>query len=233
MRALALAVVAALCFALPIRAAERSPGQDWSRVVVVTDENGFMMGNANAKVKLIEYGSLACPHCRRFAQEGFDPLVQNYVRNGQVSYEFRLYLTSLYDFSVSMLARCAGPAQFFPMSQAVFSEQPQWAKRFENMTDADRDALNSMTTQSEQLIRLAEIADLPSLAARFGVTPDQAKRCLADTAPLHRLLNSTEAAVEAGIKSAPAFLINDEVTSASTWHDLEPQLQKAVRAAAE
>ena len=75
------------------------------------------MGNPNARVKLVEYGSLACPHCRHFEETGYKPLVQGYVRTGRVSYEFRSFLLNAPDISVSLLAHCAGPAKFFPMSR--------------------------------------------------------------------------------------------------------------------
>ena len=39
------------------------PGGDWTDVVNATAAS-FMMGNPNAKVKLVEIGSLTCPHCR-------------------------------------------------------------------------------------------------------------------------------------------------------------------------
>ena len=53
---------------------------------------GFMMGNPNAKVKLVEIGALTCPHCREFDEEGVPTLVDKYVKSGQVSWEFRTYL---------------------------------------------------------------------------------------------------------------------------------------------
>ena len=77
----------------------------------MTPEGGFRMGNPAAPIKLIEYGSLACPHCRHFAETGYKPLLQNYVRTGRVSYEFRNLLISGPDISVSLLARCFGPGQ--------------------------------------------------------------------------------------------------------------------------
>ena len=55
----------------------------------MTPEGGFRMGNPAAPIKLVEYGSLACPHCRHFEETGYKPLLQTYVRTGRVSYEFR------------------------------------------------------------------------------------------------------------------------------------------------
>ena len=46
------------------------PGGDWTDVVNATAAGGFMMGNPNAKVKLVEIGSLTCPHCREFDEKG-------------------------------------------------------------------------------------------------------------------------------------------------------------------
>ena len=45
------------------------PGGNWSDVVNATSA-GFMMGNPNAKVKLVEIGALTCPHCREFEEKG-------------------------------------------------------------------------------------------------------------------------------------------------------------------
>src|SRR3954449_9032344 len=145
MRAAAVAVAALLCLA-PAAAvgAKAAPSRDWSRIVAATPEGGFKMGNPNAKVALVEYGSLACPHCRHFEETGYKPLVQGYVRTGQVSYEFRNFLLNAPDISVSLLAHCVGPAKFFPMSQAVFASQSEWFDKISATTDEQRAAIDGM-----------------------------------------------------------------------------------------
>ena len=55
---------------------------DWSTVVTKTAAGGFVMGNPNAKVKLVEFGSMTCPHCAEFDETGGKPLIDNYVKNG-------------------------------------------------------------------------------------------------------------------------------------------------------
>ena len=132
--AAALAAAVALIFASGAPAAAKpAPARDWSRTVAATPEGGFRMGNPAAKVKLIEYGSLACPHCRHFEETGYKPLVAKYVRTGRVSYEFRNLLLNSPDIAVSLLAHCAGPARFFPMSVEVFASQPQWEAKVINL----------------------------------------------------------------------------------------------------
>src|SRR5439155_3891147 len=152
-----------------------APAVNWTRTVVATPEGGFRMGNPNAKVKLVEYGSLACPHCRHFEQTGYKPLVQTYVRTGRVSYEFRNLLLNAPDLAVSLLAHCAGPAKFFPMSEVVYATQPQWFQKVNAISDAQKTEMEKMTN-AQRIVRVGEIAGFPQIAARFGVTPARARQ---------------------------------------------------------
>jgi protein-disulfide isomerase len=226
-RAAAVAVAALLCLA-PTAAvgAKATPSRDWSRTVAATPEGGFKMGDPNAKVALVEYGSLACPHCRHFEETGYKPLVQQYVRTGRVSYEFRNFLLNAPDVSASLLAHCAGPAKFFPMSEVVYATQPQWIDKVVKIDDAQKAEIENMS-DAQRVARLGEIAGFPQIAARFGVTPARARQCLSDPKGLERLLNITKAAEGAGINHTPTFLINGKVTDAATWEQLEPQLKAA------
>ncbi|MGN6848253.1 MAG: thioredoxin domain-containing protein [Sphingomicrobium sp.] len=222
--ALALQLTPAAAAAKPTRA---PVSRDWTRTVAVTSEGGFRMGNPAAKVSLIEYGSLACPHCRHFEETGYKPLVQGYVRTGKVSYEFRNLLLNGPDISISLLTRCAGPAKFFPMSEQVYATQEQWEKKIEDMSEADKAALEKMTDQ-QRVIRFAELGGMPQLAERFGVTPAKARQCLSDSTALTKLIDMTKAANDHGIDHTPTFLINGKVSDAATWEQLEPELKKAL-----
>jgi protein-disulfide isomerase len=224
--AAALASAAVLGLATPPSAATAAPARDWSKTVVATPEGGFRMGNPGAKVKLVEYGSLACPHCRHFEETGYKPLVVKYVRTGRVSYEFRNLLLNAADISISLLAHCAGPAKFFPMSEVVFAAQPQWETKVANLSDSDKAAIEKMTDQ-QRIMRMADVAGFRPIAARFGLTPAQANRCLADPKGLQRLLDVTQKAESSGVDHTPTFIINGKVTDAALWEDLEPQLRKA------
>jgi protein-disulfide isomerase len=200
--------------------------RDWSRSVVATPEGGFRMGNPAARVKVVEYGSLACPHCRHFEQTGYQPLVQNYVRRGRVSYEFRNLIINAPDISVSLLARCAGAANFFPMSAAVYASQPQWMDKVSTFAKAQGEALSKLT-DAQRITRLAVAAGFPQIAARFGVTPARARQCLADPAGLKRLLGMAEAANNMGVNHTPTFFVAGKLTEAATWEELEPLIKQA------
>jgi protein-disulfide isomerase len=207
-------------------AAEAAAKQDWSKTVVAT-EGGFRMGNPKAPIKLVEYGSLACPHCRHFEETGYKPLIQSYVRPGRVSYEYRNLLISGPDISISLLAHCSGAGKFFAMSQYVYATQPQWEKKFEEMSDADKAGLEKMTNE-QRVVRYAEIGGLIPIAGRFGVTPARARQCLSDPKGLKRLLDMTQQAQANGVDHTPTFLIGGKQLDAATWDKLEPELKAAL-----
>jgi len=215
--------------AAPSKPARAKAGKvrDWAQVVRVTPAGGFVMGNPDAKVKLVEYGSLACPHCRHFEETGYKPLVQQYVRSGQVSYEFRNLLLNGPDISVSLLTRCAGPSKFFPMSQLVYATQPQWEDRLVRMSDVDKAAIDKMSDE-QRIVRFAEIGGMAQMASRFGVSPARARQCLTDKNGLDRLLSISKDANDRGIDRTPTFIINGQVSDAATWEQLEPKLKDAL-----
>ena len=64
-------------------------GRRWS---TATPEGGFLMGNPNADVKLVELGSMTCPHCAEFAEQADQKLINDYVKSGRVSFEFRNFV---------------------------------------------------------------------------------------------------------------------------------------------
>src|SRR6476469_7602256 len=109
-----------------ITQANPPPGGTWADVVNETS-GGVMMGNPNAKVKLVEIGSLSCPHCQKFEEEGVPTLVEKYVKPGNVSWEFRPYIIhGPIDMAANLIVRCNGVKSFFPLAEALYKDQPVW-----------------------------------------------------------------------------------------------------------
>jgi protein-disulfide isomerase len=221
--ALALALPAA---AAPVHRAAPAAARDWSRMVVPTPEGGFRMGNPAAPVKLVEYGSLTCPHCRAFASEGTPKLVAGYVRTGKVSYEYRNYILNGVDVTASLLARCAGPGGFFSMAETLYATQPQWIDRIMKMPQAQKDALKALP-EGQRLVRLGEIGGLLQVAARFGVTPARGRQCLANPAGLDRLGKMAQAAQALGVTGTPTFFLNGNMLEVNEWPAVEPLIRQA------
>jgi protein-disulfide isomerase len=198
---------------------------DWSKRVTVTPQGGFLMGNPAARVKLIEYASFTCPHCADFAGQAKGPLAAR-VKTGKLSFEYRSFVLNGIDLTATLVARCAGPAGFFPLSDRLFATQPQWVNRISGLPQAQKDQLKALP-EGERLNRLAQIGGITQMAAQAGVTPQRAKACLADQAALERLGTMYEAASALGVEGTPTFFINGTLVHAHSWAELEPMIAKA------
>lgn len=208
------------------RAVVQAP--DWTRIIAATAEGGYRMGNPSARVKLVEYGSLTCGHCAAFARQGMAPLVGTYVKSGKVSYEYRNYILNGLDVAASLVARCGGPARFFPVADKLYATQPQWMGRLSALTAAQKAQLNALP-EGQRLAGLAETVGLTGLAAQNGLAPARARSCLADQAALDRLAAMAEAASALGVDGTPTFFLNGANIGTHTWETLEPILREAAR----
>ena len=228
-----LAVLAAAALAvLPAAngAAQRgraAPAQrDWTQTVVRTPEGGFRMGDPDAPVKVIEYISFACPHCADFHREGGAALMQNYVRPGRVSIEYRNILINAPDIPATVLARCAGGRAYFNMGHELMRTQGQWLNAGGNLSEAQRGQLRSQppTIMSQ---RLAPMIGLDRIAARHGLTPAAQRACLSNQANFSQLETISEQAHhQYGITGTPTFVINGRViTDTNVWSGIEPLLR--------
>jgi protein-disulfide isomerase len=231
MRTAALALALSALASAPPAAAAPAPrpaaaAVDWSRNVVATPEGGFRMGNPQARVKLVEYGSLTCGHCANFAQSGMAALVGTYVRSGKVSYEYRNYILNGLDVAATLVARCGGPGRFFPVADKLYATQSQWMGRVGSLSAAQKAQMNALP-EDQRLGRVAELAGITQIAARHGIAPAQAKRCLADRAALDRLAEMAEAAGAQGVSGTPTFFFNGANIGTHTWATLEPILREA------
>ena len=228
-RFVAAAIVAAAALGCPAVAApqKRAVATNWSRVVVATPEGGFRMGNPKARVKLVEYASLTCPHCRQFALTGVAPLVANHVRTGKVSYEFRNFVLNGVDIAATLVARCGGARSFFPVTHALYAAQKTWMDRVTALTEDQKSEISALSGGA-QLSRVAQAAGILPIAAKHGVTAAAARRCLNDPAALKRIGAMAEAASAAGVNHTPTFSINGAVVHAHGWSELEPMLRKAL-----
>jgi protein-disulfide isomerase len=205
--------------------AKAAATQDWTKLVAATPEGGFRIGNPNAPVKLVEYGSLTCPHCAHFAAEGVPELIRDYVKNGRVSFELRNFVRDPYDLTAALLSRCGGARAYFPMTDQIFGTQNEWTGRFGQLSAEEFDALNALP-QAQRLARIASISGLDALAARHGVPAAKAKACLSDAKAIERLTAMRKAAVERHqLTGTPTFLVNGRrAENVGDWERLKPLL---------
>lgn len=203
--------------------------RDWSQSVVATPEGGFMMGNPAAKVKVIEYGSLTCPHCAAFARESEPLLVAQYVKPGLVSYEFRNFARDATDLAASLLVRCAGPGPFFKLVDQLYADQDQWLGKLEHMSPADSARINALPPQ-QGMVEVMKVAGLDHFAAVRGIPWSRAQRCLTDQKAQQRIAAIRSDAIQKyNIEGTPTFIINGEkADGVYDFATMEPRLQAAL-----
>jgi protein-disulfide isomerase len=205
-------------------------GGDWTMVVNATDAGGFMMGNPNAKVKLVEFGSLTCPHCREFDEKGVPVLMSRYVKSGQVSWEFRNFVRDAFDLTASLIARCNGPKTFFPMMRAIYKDQPVWVGNIQQAPQSQLEALQNLPP-NQQFVEMAKVAKLQDWAAARGVPQAKSNQCLANQNSVNQLVQMTSDATTQfpEFQGTPTFVINGAmVKDTATWEKLEPALKNAL-----
>jgi len=189
-----------------------------------------MMGNPNAKVKLVEYGSLTCPHCREFDEKGVPILISKYVKSGQVSWEFRNYVRDPFDLTASLIARCNGAKTFFPLVRALYKEQPAWVGKVQATPQAQLEQLSNLPP-SQEFVAIGKITGFPAWAAARGVPVAKSNQCLGNENSINQLVQMTGDATNQypDFQGTPQFVINGTmVRDAATWELLEPQLKKAL-----
>jgi protein-disulfide isomerase len=218
----------ALLFAVPALAAAQSP--DWSKVTNRKPDGAFVQGNPDAKVKLVEFFSLTCPHCAKFEGEAIAPLTAKYIRTGLVSYETRHALRDVFDLSASLLARCDGPGAFFASVPTIFATQDQWMTR---AAEWAKTAPDSKTTPQDKLLQMvAHGSGLDSVFAARGLTEARANACLANGTERDTLVAmANDAWHRPNFPGTPAFLINGVLQQdLATWVDLDGRLAAALKA---
>ena len=196
---------------------------DWSRKFSVTPEGGYRIGNPAARITIVEYGSLVCPHCRHFAQTSMRPLLSGYVRTGKASYEFRPLILSGLDIAATLVARCSGPSRFFPIMETLYATQPTWTGRI----DQEQYAKLLNLPEGEMFVSLARLTGVTRVAAGHGIAAPRAEACLRNKAAAERLAAMTQAAEDRGVRGTPTFFVNGQRADAVDWATLEPFLKKA------
>ena len=214
-----------------ITQANPPPGGSWSDVVNATSA-GFMMGNPNAKVKLVEIGSLSCPHCKAFEDEGVPTLMQKYVKSGDVSWEFRPYVIhGPIDMATNLLLRCADLKSFFPLSQALYKDQDVWMAKIQAAPQDQVAKIQDLPT-NQVFVQMASLMGLQDWAAARGLPQAKSNQCLSDQKMIdHEVqLVSDVADRYPDFQGTPSFIINGTMLKdTASWEKLQPQLDEALK----
>lgn len=86
-----------------------------------------VMGASDANVAIVEFSDYQCPYCRRYFQQTFPQIKENYIDTGKVQYIFRDFpLEQIHKEAVpaAVAANCSGlQGKYWEMHSALFSHQ--------------------------------------------------------------------------------------------------------------
>jgi protein-disulfide isomerase len=210
----------------PLPAVAPPAGQQWTGVVTITPEGGYMMGNPDAPLKLVEYASHTCGACANFAKTGKEPLKNKYVASGVVSFEQREIFLNPFDAVIATLAQCGAKEQFQPLSDEVWQNLETVFTGLQGNPQAVEAA--GALPLNQRFVAIGEATGLLEFFAARGLSADQARACLADTTKIEALVKSVEAnQTKDKVTGTPTFFLNGQRIEGTTWDVLEPALQRA------
>lgn len=152
----------------------------------LTDKE-YAMGPADAKVVLVEYASLTCPHCARFHTSVLPDIKKEFVDTGKIRYVYRDFPLDRLALGAAMVARCAGRESFFGFIDTFYAAQGQWSR-----------ASNP-------------ISALGNLAKLGGMSKTKFEACLKDVEIQNGILQQRlEASNEFKVQATPTVFVNGE-----------------------
>lgn len=214
--------------AATVAAVAAPAGTSWAETVAPTDE-GYRLGNPAAPIKLVEYGARLCPACKALANEGYQPLIANYVASGKVSFEFRDFLIhGPGELGLALLARCVDKSAFFPVLEQTYLNQDALNDRLMKLTPADQQRLQAGGSPAQVITRWTETIGGIDFMKQRGLPDARARQCLADAKATDAITAVTQKAGGDGtVTGTPTLIVNGAKVDGITWADLEKALKAA------
>jgi protein-disulfide isomerase len=144
-----------------------------------------VLGNKDAKVTVIEYGSAECPHCGRFHKDVYPGFKTKYVDTGKVKFIYRPFALNVFDLAIFTLAEIAGEDHFYNVIDTFYDNQDKW-----DGVEKEGDAIQA-------------------IALQLGFTTDSYKQALTNQEWPNRIQQSRDqASTSFQVTGTPTFFVN-------------------------
>jgi len=163
----------------------------------------YVQGNPKAKVIVIEYASLTCPHCAHFAQEEMPKLKAEYIDTGKIKYVFRDFPLDGLATGAALIARCAPNDRGKIMIDMMYKNQSEWMRAETPLTP---------------------LRDYAKLA---GMSSDEVDACLKNETILKEIQDVQEKARTLyKVESTPTFFVGEEKVQGDDYAALKKAIDK-------
>ena len=153
----------------------------------------LFVGDKDAKVTIIDFASMSCPHCASFYSEAYDKIKEDYIDKGLVKFVYR-------DFPLNKSSLIAASIAICRASEIVEEDR---AEGYHEFVKKIYNSQNSWTFSSDPVGKLIDIAVLD------GMDKESAISCAKDQKLHERILEARMLfAKNLNIESTPTFFIN-------------------------
>ena len=178
--AVVLAMLAILAAYVYMISAPRPPGPAGNYTVSVDDDP--MLGNADAKVTIVEFSDFECPFCGAFARNTLPQIKADYIDSGKARFVFR-------DFIVHPASRLAAEASECAHEQDNGKYWLYSEKLFNNQASLDADSLKKY-------------------AGETGINTTRFDACLSSGKYADEVKKDERDGASYGVRGTPTFFVN-------------------------
>ena len=206
----------------PIAEVPAPEGQTWTQVVTRTEEGGYLMGNPDAPIKLLEFASLTCGACAQFSQQSSEELKSEFIESGRVSFEYRNYLRGPQDLIAAQIMECGAPERVIPLADQHYARFDEFGQA---LSDPRMQQISSLP-EDQQNAAFAEISGLLDFFAQRGISRDEALSCIADEAKATQMaeqMQSWNSNYE--ITGTPTIYLNGNPAGVTSWDAIKQRLE--------
>ncbi len=168
----------------------------------------FELGNPKAKVTVIEYASLTCPHCAHFQAETYPQLKKAYIDTGKIRFLYRDFPLDGIAMAGAVVARCVDPKKGHKLVEILFEKQRDWVSH---------PPLDGLHTYGKEA----------------GLADGEVDKCLENKELLKTLREEQERSEQKyNIQATPSLYINDEELAGDVpFDELAPVIEKHLKLA--
>ena len=159
---------------------------------VASAEGDMALGapESSAKVTVVEYASVTCPHCAAWQTTTYPAFKARYVDTNKVRYVFREMPTNPENIAQAgfLIARCTGTTEgYFKVIHEIMASQEEY--------------VTGATSPHDLLYRIGNGA---------GLNNQRIDACLKDEKAIKAMDDRVKAARKAGVTGTPTFFVNGE-----------------------
>lgn len=186
----------------------RTAGKANSRIVATdvratpAQAEGYLLGNPDAPVQIMEFADFECPACGQFATITEPDVRKRIVQSGLASYRFFDFpLTEIHKntLAASNAAACASDqGKFWEMHDQLYEHQPQWS------TEATSDPKKFFERYAGQI----------------GLDVATWSKCYDDQRHIQRIMSNRAEGERRNVRQTPTFVIGTKMIPGSLPYDI-------------